>query len=309
MKSSVFLAATSAMLAMAGPVLKRSYTTDVVVEWITVTVTGDAPESTTTTSAQRTFFNGGKHHSYSPLPSSVAETTVASAPTTTAPSVVIVTETYQPSEPVSTAPATTEEPATSEASTVVDVPATSATSTQAAVVSPTDMASTALYAHNLHRANHSAPAMAWLDEIAGYAENTANTCKFAHDMTQGSGNYGQNIAMWATSDGAADLGEAGAIDMASQDMWYNGEVTKYLPSYYGEATPDMSDFESWGHFSQLVWKDSTSLGCYAKLCAKGTMYADMDAWYMVCNYRPAGNVGGAYGTNVLTSLGEPSVSS
>lgn len=105
---------------------------------------------------------------------------------------------------------------------------------------------------------------------------------------QGSANYGQNIAMWATSDNAAALGAAGAIGMASHDMWYNGEINKFLPSYYGESNPDMSDFEGWGHFSQLVWKDSTQLGCYAKLCAAGTMYSDMDAWYMVCNYRPAG---------------------
>lgn len=133
--------------------------------------------------------------------------------------------------------------------------------------------------------------------------------------------------MWATSDNAEALGAAGAIGMASHDMWYNGEINKFLPSYYGEATPDMSDFEGWGHFSQLVWKNTESLGCYAKLCAKGTMYSDMDAWYMVCNYRPAGmftcsqsslfthadfvmagNVGGGYGTNVLSPLGEATVS-
>jgi len=149
--------------------------------------------------------------------------------------------------------------------------------------------------------------MSWLDEIATYAENTANTCNFAHDMTQGSGGYGQNLAMWATSDNAAALGEAGAIGMATHDMWYNGEFNGFLPSYYGEDSPDMSNFESWGHFSQLVWKDSNQLGCYAKLCAKGTMYSDMDAWFMVCNYRPAGNMGGSYGDNVLKPLGEATV--
>lgn len=292
MKSSIFIASLSAALAVAGPVEKRAVVTDVVVEYYTVTVTGDAP----TTTAKPTFFvNGGKHRSRS--------TTVAPVPTTTtAAPVVVVTQTEEAAPVAPESTTVVEEP-----TTTAEEPTYVATTAQQAVATPSDMASTAVYAHNIHRSNHSAPAVAWLDEIAGYAENTANTCTFAHDMTQGSGNYGQNIAMWASSDGAAALGAAGAINMATTKMWYNGEVNGFLPSYYGQATPDMSDFESWGHFSQLVWKDTTDLGCYAKLCEKGTMYQDMDAWYMVCNYRPAGNMGGAYGTNVLQSLGEATV--
>ncbi|KAI1853906.1 hypothetical protein JX265_012591 [Neoarthrinium moseri] len=311
MKSSTVLAASCALLASASPVNKideRAIVTDVVVEYYTVTVTGDAPAPTPTTSeaAPSVFVNGGNrkkpNHYWSSWTSWSTSVVVEPTPTS-APDVVYVTETYTPEQPAE--PTTEAAPTTAAASTYVQVPASSATSQAAAA--PSDMASTALYAHNIHRANHSAPEMSWLDEIAGYAENTANSCKFAHDMTQGSGNYGQNIAMWASSDNAAALGAAGAIGMASHDMWYNGEVGLYLPSYYGKDTPDMSDFEAWGHFSQLVWKDSTQLGCYAKLCAKGTMYDDMDAWYMVCNYRPAGNVGGSYGKNVLTSLGEATV--
>ncbi|KAK9771699.1 putative CAP domain-containing protein [Seiridium cardinale] len=324
MKTSMFLVATGAVMALATPLDKRTFVeTDVVVEYYTVTVTADGSESTTSASQPTVFVNGGKHKSE---PAQTSSSTVVEVPTsTTAPAVVYVTQTNtygaEPA-PSSTAETTaqavettteaaqeysTEAPATSTtpASTYVAVPAS--TSSEAATASPSDMPSTALYAHNLHRANHSAPSMTWLDEIATYAETTANTCTFAHDMDQGSGNYGQNIAMWATSDNAAALGAAGAIGMASHDMWYNGEIGKFLPSYYGESTPDMTDFEAWGHFSQLVWKDSTELGCYAKLCAAGTMYTDMDAWYMVCNYRPAGNVGGGYGTNVLSPLGEATV--
>lgn len=36
--------------------------------------------------------------------------------------------------------------------------------------------------HNIHRANHSVSALEWDDELAGYAENTANGCVFEHDM-------------------------------------------------------------------------------------------------------------------------------
>ena len=47
---------------------------------------------------------------------------------------------------------------------------------------PTDMKSMSVVAHNIHRSNHSAPAVEWNDRIAGYAANSAASCKFAHDM-------------------------------------------------------------------------------------------------------------------------------
>jgi hypothetical protein len=91
--------------------------------------------------------------------------------------------------------------------------------------------------------------------------------------------------MWGTSSNAASLGAAGAIAMATTDMWYNGEFDLYSSFYNSE--PDMTNFLKWGHFSQLLWAGSTELGCAVKLCPAGTI-ASMDSWYMVCNYGPAG---------------------
>lgn len=187
----MFIAATAATMALATPLDKRTVVeTEVVVEYYTVTVTaGEEPATSTTSVSQPTVFvNGGKHKSWSKWSTS----TVVQAPTsTTTPEVVYVTSTYVPEvEPVASttvAEATTEEAtteaaptSTQAASTYVEVPAS--TSTSATTASPSDMASTALYAHNLHRANHSASALEWLEEIAGYAETTANSCTFAHDM-------------------------------------------------------------------------------------------------------------------------------
>lgn len=129
--------------------------------------------------------------------------------------------------------------------------------------------------------------------------------------------------MWAQSGDAKALGANQAIAMAVTEMWYNGEVGLFPTSSYGQPTPDMSNFEAWGHFTAMVWKDTTQVGCAAQYCAPGTMEAGMGAWYTVCNYFPAGmcssagvrvrrrnaymfsgNVGGAYGKNVGPPLGE-----
>lgn len=90
------------------------------------------------------------------------------------------------------------------------------------------------------------------------------------------------------SSGAEELGAAGAVKMAATNMWYDGEFEAFLPSYYGQATPDMGNFEAWGHISQLVWASSTTIGCASQFCPRGTAYDNLDAWYTVCNYSPPG---------------------
>ncbi|KAI1747252.1 CAP domain-containing protein [Xylaria castorea] len=297
MKSSIFLAATGAALALSNPLNKRVLETDVVVEYYTVTVTGDGPKPTPTNVKVRPHTK----------PTQQLPPVEQPQPTTTSQAVVIVTVTPEP------APEPTPEPTTvayqpetvdSAPSTVVEAPAQA---TNQVSSSDDSMQSTALYHHNIHRSNHSSPAMSWNDKIAGYAGNTASTCKFAHDMTQGDGGYGQNIALWGVSSGAEKLGAAGAVKMATTNMWYDGEFNNFLPSYYGKNTPDMSNFESWGHLSQLVWAASNTVGCAVQFCPKGTAYDNLDAWFTVCNYSPPGNVGGAYAKNINTPKGDAAV--
>ncbi len=82
------------------------------------------------------------------------------------------------------------------------------------------------------------------------------------------------------------MGTAAAISQAINDMWYP-EVSSFPSSSYGQANPS-GDFESYGHWSQLVWVGSTQIGCYTQLCQAGTIYDSMDAYLSVCNYYPAG---------------------
>lgn len=74
-------------------------------------------------------------------------------------------------------------PAPTTSSTSVKVAATpSAAAQDASAAKPSDLASTAVYHHNIHRANNSAPAMTWGSTYAGYAATVAASCKFAHDL-------------------------------------------------------------------------------------------------------------------------------
>jgi hypothetical protein len=84
-------------------------------------------------------------------------------------------------------PEETAEPTTSEAPAPVNTPAPPAQAPAASTVQdvgaqPTDYQGTAIYHHNIHRLNYSAPAIQWSETYAGYAAQTAAKCKFAHDM-------------------------------------------------------------------------------------------------------------------------------
>lgn len=104
---------------------------------------------------------------------------------------------------------------------------------------------------------------------------------------------------------------------------YNDEMG-YYQGLYGEANPDMTNFEHWGHFSQIVWVDTATVGCATVTCSNlAESGSSLALPFTVCNYYPAGmfpririalhmliiigNYGGEYGANVLKPLGNPTV--
>lgn len=69
------------------------------------------------------------------------------------------------------------------------------------------------------------------------------------------------------------------------DGWGNEEKDySYSDAVFSETT---------GHFTQLVWKATTQVGCGAFNCP--------DGWYFTCEYYPPGNVPGAFTSNVVQS--------
>lgn len=91
-----------------------------------------------------------------------------------------------------------------------------------------------------------------------------------------------------------------AITRAITRQWYNNEYEIYQ-NFGGE--PDMSKFEEWGHLSQIIWSDTTEIGCAIGMCDGGELAAGMDGYFAVCNYNPPGNVAGAYADNVPKASG------
>lgn len=83
------------------------------------------------------------------------------------------------------------------------------------------------------------------------------------------------------------------------NLMYNDEI-EFFPTPYGASDPSMADFDKWGHFSQIVWKATTHVGCATVTCNNlGNADSSSPLPFTVCNYSPVGNVGGEYGANVL----------
>ncbi|OAA60658.1 Allergen V5/Tpx-1-related protein [Cordyceps fumosorosea ARSEF 2679] len=296
MKSSL------ALLATAGAVAAISTTTEWVIEVVTVTVTVDPTD----------FVQDAKP-TPTPAPEPVTTSSVVTTSSTPAPppNSAIVTEpesttTTQAPPPTST-PEPEPEPTVVETQTPKPQPTTTAQPQPTASQAPPQQSlapsggyqDTVVKYHNAYRQDHSAPALEWDDTLASYAQNTAQKCVFEHDMKQGTGNYGQNLASYGAT---GNLGTTeSAVGKAIAQQWYQQEVGYY--NFYGQADPPPgADFSKFGHFSQLVWKGSQKAGCYTHKCPAGTVL-QYDSLFTVCNYFPPGNYKGEYGTNVMPSLG------
>jgi hypothetical protein len=121
---------------------------------------------------------------------------------------------------------------------------------------------------------------------------------FLTDHSQaGGGGYGQNIGAGVAPN---------AVPVMITNQMYNDEI-EFFPLPYGQAQPNMSNFESWGHFSQIVWQSSTNVGYATVDCSGGGLAntgSDIAPWFTVCNYKPPGNVEGEYGANIAQPMGD-----
>lgn len=125
---------------------------------------------------------------------------------------------------------------------------------------------------NTYREQHSAANVTYNTTLSTFAStylsSVQGSCTFAHS----GGPYGENLAL-----GYPDV-------VAAVDAWGN-ERREYDFDHPGFT-------EQTGHFTQLVWKNTTAVGCGRVECGGGK------GWYLVCEYWPRGNVEGEFGEMV-----------
>jgi uncharacterized protein YkwD len=154
-----------------------------------------------------------------------------------------------------------------------------------------------LYHHNAARANHNAAPLTWDSTCEENARIAAQKCTFAHYIPDGAG-QGQNI--FTTS------GDAFNVTAGITESWYKSELPPMMP-YFGQANIPDEVFHSVGHLTQMVWKGTTKVGCVTTDCGDkmivGGSASTMNK-FTVCNYAPAGNMGGAYAKNVDSPISQ-----
>ena len=155
-------------------------------------------------------------------------------------------------------------------------------------------------AHNKVRAGvgRDLAPLAWSAPLAALAQGWAETlaadgCAMRHNPARG--RVGENL-LWAgpttrrverwTEPGGARTVEVTthvqALDAQTVVQDWADEAPWYDPAT-GRCTAPAG--ESCGHYTQIVWAETTQVGCGMSVCAdKGQVW--------VCNYRPPGNVRG-----------------
>ncbi|KAH8701207.1 CAP domain-containing protein [Phaeosphaeriaceae sp. PMI808] len=166
---------------------------------------------------------------------------------------------------------------------------------QAILSSGADYQAAVLYHHNAARANHGASPLTWDTACETNARIAAERCTFEHYIPQGAG-QGQNLFTVS--------GKAFNVTAGITESWYKGELDPMMP-YFGQNSIPDSVFHSVGHLTQLVWKGTTKVGCVSIDCGDQMKINGQKSSlnkYTVCNYSPAGNVGGGYANNVAAPI-------
>ena len=148
---------------------------------------------------------------------------------------------------------------------------------------------------NLYRALHCAPAVTWNTTLEKYADNWVSSMAAKNMFAHSKGPYGENLAGMSYN---RYINDSLSYYKRSVDMWY-GEYYQYDYKNPGFTM-------STGHFTQLVWNSTKSIGA--------SMATSKDKrWnYVVMEFYPPGNVISRFASNVakrcINNMTSPPVS-
>nr|ADE75973.1 unknown [Picea sitchensis] len=139
-----------------------------------------------------------------------------------------------------------------------------------------DVTEAFLDAHNKERATLvGVPPLRWNNGIASYASRFARSQR-DHDHCEmkqsGTGKYGENL-LWGK--GRPMTPSEAVQSWIDEKKFYDYKTNSCLQAD-----------QHCGVYTQVVWKNSTELGCALVSCDKG------DITFVVCNYSPPGNIVG-----------------
>jgi len=122
-------------------------------------------------------------------------------------------------------------------------------------------------AHNAARAAVGVGKITWDPKVAAYANDYANKRKGDCNLQHSGGPYGENLAK----------GTGSFTGVAAVRLWVNEKAD------YNYNSNSCAPGKVCGHYTQVVWRDSTRLGCARVQCN--------NKWFFViCNYDPPGNI-------------------
>ncbi|KAI1283027.1 Protein PRY1 [Halotydeus destructor] len=139
-----------------------------------------------------------------------------------------------------------------------------------------------LVAHNGYRKTHSSPALVVDSELVAFATKRAQTMAANSVMKHDAQGRGENLHMAWSSAGPSPVNCSAVVK-----AWYD-EITLYD---FKNVKASEANFGKVGHFTQVVWKGTTKVGCGQAMSQGGT--------FTCCNYMGPGNYLGQFEKNVL----------
>lgn len=153
-----------------------------------------------------------------------------------------------------------------------------------------DRAQEILAVHNKARAEVGVPPLQWSESLAAsakqWADYLASASQFYHDPNNPEG---ENLAMTA-SYGSVPAPEPSTL--VNEWIDGSGEKGNYNGQPFGNGASVTGDYRGIGHYTQLVWRNTTQVGCGFANGIINKDGANWDAYYLVCRYDPPGNVVG-----------------
>ncbi|OWF45998.1 peptidase inhibitor 16-like [Mizuhopecten yessoensis] len=128
------------------------------------------------------------------------------------------------------------------------------------------------------------PDMAWDASLATLAQSYADRCIWGHNAQRSNGqNYpyvGENLFVTTAQDGVEPSAAVEAWESEVKDYHFD--------------TMKCNAGKMCGHYTQVVWHDSTHVGCGVKVCPTLQNSSFKKATLIVCNYGPGGNFQGEH---------------